>query len=460
MSNAQEKLVERLTQWTRSTELTVPGGGFKLTGRSAVLPPIVSSPRVAAWCLYDWANSAFGTVIATFVFAPYFVKQVASDPASGMAYWGYASATAGLFIAILAPLLGKVADRTLRRTLLLTIFTTLCALASCTLYFVEPNEEFIPIALVMFFVATVSAELAWVIYNSTLPAIAPKTEIASVSGYAWALGYAGGVASLLTAKVLLIDSSGMFASLDHGSHENVRAAAILAGLWFFCFSLPYFFFVRDDTSCGQPFYSSITSSLTEAWQSVRNFDYRFIDPNMRRFLIAHLFSSNGFVSMFAFAGIFASGTIGMELSEIITFAIAINLIAGLGAAASGYLDAILGTKRLILLSLFLIVLSGIGVVSAADKLVFWLAGMGLGFWIGPAQSASRTLMVRLAPSDRSAEFFGFYALAGKATVFLGPLLVATVTDLTANQRLGVATILLLYCLGFFFYCFVDERARS
>lgn len=415
-----------------------------------------STGAVVGWCLYDWANSAFPTVISTFVFAAYFTKGVAPSETEGTYLWGNAVAVAAVVIAVLGPALGAIADRTGRRRPWLAAFTLACVLATAGLWWVRPDPADVPLALVLVVLATVAFEFAGVFYNAMLPAVAPPGRMGRVSGIGWGVGYAGGLACLVVALFGLVRADPPPFGLDPAAAEPVRATVLLVALWFAAFSLPVFVLVRDPAAAGEPLRQAVGDGLRGLWATLRGLDPR---SPVARFLLAHMLYADGLTTLFTFGGIYAAGTFGMDFSEIIVFGIALNLTAGAGAIGFGWIDDRVGPKRAILAALVGLMLFGGLALVAPDKTWFWVAGMAMGTFMGPAQAASRTLMARLAPADQGAEMFGLYALSGKATNFAGPLTLAWATLAFDSQRAGMATILVFLTAGFLLLLTVKQPAH-
>jgi UMF1 family MFS transporter len=400
---------------------------------------------VFSWCLYDWANSAFGTLVTTFIFAPYFISQVAESPTEGTVLWGQTSSLAALCVALLSPPLGAIADKGGRRKVWLLSFTGACAFFACGLYWVEPSSAYVILALCLFALAAIASDVSLVFYNAMLPTLVPRDRIGRVSGWGWSLGYFGGIFSLAATLFLFVGDGAPLASLDTGKAEAVRATVFLAAGWYVLFALPLFFFTPERRGAGLPARKAIAAGFKTLW---RTFAEARRYGTILRFLIAFLFYANGFVTLFAFGGIYAAGTFGMTMDEVIAFGIALNVAAGLGAVAFGWVDDRIGPKRTILIALSGLVLSGSILVLTDSKSVLWALGIVLGLFVGPAQSASRSFMARLAPKAMENEMFGLYALSGKATAFAGPLAMAFFTDIFESQRAGMASILLFFACGF------------
>lgn len=409
--------------------------------------------RILAWCLFDWANSPYSTLVVTFVYSAYFAQKFAPDVVTGTAWWSRGVAIAGLVVALLAPLLGAMADKSGRRLRFLAVTTTVCVLATGTLTFVAPGSRSDALlALALFVLADIGFELGMLFYNALLPTVAPPDKLGRVSGHGWALGYAGGLLALLVALVGFVQTERPWFGVSRDAEFNIRATCMLVAVWLAVFSLPLFLTLREerhDRAVGhQP---SVARGLIA--EGRRLLQYR----DAARFLLARLIFNDGLVTVFAFGGIYAAGTFGMTLVEVIQFGIAINMAAGAGAFLFGYVDDKIGGKRTILVSCAVLAAATVLAVWAPTRVWFWVAAMLIGVFAGPNQSASRSLMARFAPRGSENEFFGFFAFSGRLTAFAGPALLGVATQLFQSQRAGVATILLFFFVGGGLLLGVDEQ---
>jgi UMF1 family MFS transporter len=397
-----------------------------------------------AWSLYDWANSAFPTVVTTFVFATYFTQAVAVSPELGTAQWSRAQSLAALGVAILSPVLGAIADRGGRRKPWLFAFTCLCIGATALLWFVLPGTGYAMRALVLVALATLGFELACVFYNAMLPDLAAKNAIGRWSGWGWGLGYAGGLCCLVLCLVGFIQTDAPWFGVGKAAAADVRATSLVVAVWFAVFSLPLFVLVREAPARAAPIASAVREGLGALLRTVR--DVRRHGA-IARFLLAQMIYADGLVTLFAFGGIYAAGTFKMSLAEVIQFGILLNVTAGLGAACFARIDDRVGAKPTIVFALIGLLVCGAAVLLVESKTLFWIFGSLLGVFVGPAQAASRSMMARLAPPDMRAEMFGLFALSGKATAFLGPAVLGSATLYFNSQRAGMATILLFWLVG-------------
>ncbi|HIM50359.1 MAG TPA: MFS transporter [Acidobacteria bacterium] len=418
---------------------------------------------IAAWCTYDWANSAFTTLVVTFIYSTYFVQAFADDPDTGTAFWSRGIVVSSILIAVLSPVLGAAADRGGARRKFLIISTLVCVAATTVLAFITPDQSnAVLTALTVFVIANVAFEVGMVFYNAFLPAVVSPERIGRVSGYGWGLGYAGGLVCLVVALLVFVGLPGSDPLLALSTEDafNVRATNLLVAGWFLIFSLPIFLWVRDSAkgasvSIGVP--ETGRSPLRQAFtdlkvtaQKIRH--YRQII----RFLLARLVYNDGLVTVFAFAGIYASGTFDFTQSDIIVFGIVINVAAGLGAWVFGIMDDRRGGKSTIMVSLVALSVATLIAVLAPGRPWLWVAGIGIGIFAGPNQSASRSLMGRFVPERHQSEFFGFFAFSGKATAFLGPLLLGILSE-AYGQRVGVSVVVLFFLAGGALLWTVDEK---
>jgi UMF1 family MFS transporter len=406
---------------------------------------VTGARKALAWAFYDWANSAFPTVVSTFVIAAYFARGIAPDPATGQAQWGWMQTAAGFAIALLSPVLGAVADAGGRRRLMLLACTLVTAVATALVWFARPDPAYALWALACVGVATVAFELGTVFYNSMLPQVASPERIGRLSGLAWGLGYAGGLACLAVALFVLVRPDPSPLGLDRGAAEHVRATALLVAAWTLAFGWPVLVALPDPPRALRPGWAAAArGGLREIGAVLRTLPAH---RTMLRFLVARLFYTDGLNTLFAFGAIFAAGVFGMGIEEVLLFGIALNVTAGLGAAAFGLVEDRIGSQRTVMVALGALIALGTGLLVVEGKPAFWALALALGLFFGPAQAASRTLMARLAPTGEEAAHFGLFALSGRITGFLGPAALAAVTAATGSQRAGMATVLVFLGLG-------------
>lgn len=429
------------------------------TAGEAVAPRRGGVLGVVSWCLYDWANSSFNTVIGTFVFSVYFARGIYGDETAGSALWAYVIGLSGLAVAVLSPVLGAIADRGGRRKPWLAVLMAATVAATALLWFARPAPEYVTYALVLVVFASVAFELANVFYNAMLPSVAPPGMTGRVSGWGWGLGYIGGLACLATALFGLIGFGGAAPLLPvpEAEQAGVRATALLVAAWFALFALPLFLFAPDRPATGIGAGRAVREGLATLWRTLREVR-RYGD--IVRFLIASALYRDGLATLFAVGGLYAAGTFGMSFDQILVFAIGLNVTAGLGAAGFAFLDDAAGSKRTVLLALVGLIGFGVPLLLISDADWFTGLALGLGLFVGPAQAASRSLLARLAPPHMETEMFGLYALTGKSIAFLGPVLFGLVTTAFDSQRAGMATILGFFVVGGALLLTVREPGRG
>jgi UMF1 family MFS transporter len=439
--------------------------------------PKTYPPRsaVLGWMLFGWAVEPFFTLITTFVFAPYFATHVAADPAQGQSLWGFATAAAGMLIALASPVLGAIADANGRRKPWIAAFGALLVIGSGFMWIGKPGDSNVIAPLLLAYgIATIGAEFAIVFNNAMMPSLVPPDKIGRLSGTGWAMGYVGGILSLILVLGFLAASpeSGrtLFGfmplfGLDPISHQGDRIAGPLTGLWFVIFALPMFVLTPDFP----PKLSArlaLRGGLSELRETLKELPKR---RSMAAFLLANMIYTDGLVSLFAFGGIYAAGTFGWNTIQIGSFGILLAIAGTLGAWLGGKLDDRLGPERVITGSMLILLLSIVAILLVDRDSIFFIkvtpplpggglfaapaekAYLALGCLIGmagaPLQAASRTLLIRMAPKDRIAQYFGLFALTGKVTSFVGPLLVGIVTAVTASQKAGMAVLVVFFVAG-------------
>lgn len=409
---------------------------------------------ILAWCLYDWANSGFTTLVVTFVYATYFTRAIAPNEVLGTAWWSRGVALTSLAVVLLSPILGALADRGGLRRTMLVLTSALTIAASATLTWVAPGTPHAALwALGLFVAGNVGFELGIVFYNAYLPDIASPERIGRVSGYGWAIGYVGGLGALVVALVGFVQPAVPWFGMTKAAGFNIRATNLLVAAWFLVFALPFFVLAPRETARGAG-RVDVRGAFRELWATFRQVrDY----ADAARLLVARLFFNDGLNTVFSFGGIYAAGTFGMSFGEILVFGIVLNVTAGLGALAFGFVDDRIGGKRTVLVSLVALAVATVVAVAAPDRTWLWVAGILIGIFSGPNQAASRSLMGRFTPKDREAEFFGFFAFTGKLASFFGPLLLGAATQAFGAQRWGVATVIGFFLAGGLILLGVDER---
>lgn len=437
---------------------------------------------VWGWMGFDFAAQPFFTVVITFVFGPYLVAQMAVDPARGQAAWGLAAAVAALFVAVLSPVLGAVADRAGPRKPWIAGFAAVKVAALCGLWFAAPGSSLLA-ALALLVLAQVAAEFSIVFNDAMLPRLVPKAAVGRVSNLAWGIGYAGGMIFLALSLALLAAdaTSGLTLAgirplfgLDPATGEGARATAPLAGFWYLVFVLPMFLFTPD-AAVREPIGPAVRDAFRDLAGTLR--DVRRRKP-LFRFLLARMAYQDGVNALLVLGGAFAAGLFGWSVTETGLFGILLNVTAILGCLAAGLLEARLGSKRVVVASILCLSLATLGIVSTGREstlfgLVEWPAaaagdglfarpaeraflgwGLLIGLAFGPIQASSRAWLAQSVSAEEAGRYFGFYSLTGRATSFLATLAVAGLTIAAAQwaapelaARIGMSALLAFFAAG-------------
>ena len=402
--------------------------------------------------MYDFANSSFANNVTTFIYAAFFTKVIAENEIIGTALWSRGVGIIMLVVALLSPPLGALSDQGGYRKRFLIFFTFLAVIFTALLYF--PQQGQATYALTLYIIACICFEMGIVFYNAFLPDIAPPERIGRISGQAWGVGYFGGLLSMAVLMVGFVSAETPWFGLTKETHAHIRATNIGVAIWFAIFSLPALFYLPKTPARQTDDKLSLAASYRRILQTFRELQrYREIF----KLLLARLVYNDGLITVFAFGGIYAAGTFGFTFEEVLFFGIIVNIAAGIGAWCFGYLDDRLGGKLTIQITLVGFVIAAIVAVVPQEKIWFWIAGLLVGLFAGPNQSASRSLMGRFVPKNKETEFYGFYAFSGKATAFLGPLLMGVITQASGSQRYGMATVGLFFIIGGLLLRTVDEQ---
>lgn len=422
----------------------------------------VKNKHVLSWALWDWGSSAISTVVVTFVFAVYITSSQFGDPDDNSATLSFGLMIAGICIALLAPITGQRADRAGKGVRWLAINSVLVVASTVALYFINPRGDFLPsflqfgqtpqesmliIGIFLLGAGSVFMEFAYVNYNAMLASISTEKTIGRISGLGWGMGYLGGIVVMLLVYVGFIAPKVGWFGVTAENGQAVRVSMLFTAGWFALFGIPVLIsqyrlnkaraaarlLERADgeadaeTVAGMVRIADAGGKGESILQTYRHLGrtiaalYRN-SPSALLFLCASAVFRDGLAGVFAFGGIIAAGTFAFTDSEVIYFGVAANVVAGIATVSFGYLDDRLGAKRVILISLWSMIAAGLGIFlfHSYGKLVFWLLGLVLCIFVGPAQSASRTYLGRLIPPGREGEIFGLYATTGRAVSFLTP----------------------------------------
>ncbi|KNH17752.1 membrane protein [Arthrobacter sp. ZBG10] len=423
-----------------------------------------SRGRIVAWAAWDWGSAAFNAVMTTFVFTVYLTSDAFGGEDRASAVLGGALAIAGLAIALLAPVTGQRSDAGGRRKLWLGVNTAAVALLTGLCFFVFPQPGFLILGVTLIALGNVFFEFAGVNYNAMLAQISTPKNIGKVSGFGWASGYLGGIVALLIVLQLFVQPSFEWFGSATADGLNIRLVAVFSALWFLIFALPVLFAVPELPATAAAGRLGFLASYGLLFRRIKAI--YATSPHTIYFLLASAVFRDGLAAVFTFGGIIAAGTFGFALPQVIFFAIFGNVVAAAGAVLGGFLDDRVGPKAVIIGSLVGLLVAGtlILVLGNADHVffgtawagstTFWVFGLFLCLFVGPAQSSSRAYLARLAPHGESGELFGLYATTGRAVSFLAPALftlcIAIATPLVAAgeaQRWGILGIMVVLLAG-------------
>ncbi len=399
---------------------------------------IFTKPNIS-WMLYDWASSPVPTLHATFIFSVYFTTQIM--PEQGSIYWSQMVAITTLLIALVSPFLGRMADINGNIKQALIGCSLIGAGATMLLWYAYPDPDWAIYALVFSAISIFFVEIAFIFYNAWLASLVPARQAGRLSGYGWGAGYIGAIFALGAVLVLFILPETPLFGLDEDSLEHIRITMVIAGLWLLVFSLPLFLFCPNPPAIRQQKTASVPR------QTIDSIKIAIRIPGMMRFLLARMAFNDGLVTLFAFGGIYAAKIFDFSQQDILIFAIGLNITAGIGAIIAAPLNDRVGSLRLIRISLFFLIIFGAVCIMAISPLLFWAAGLALGLFIGPCQSAARAHIAVLAPPAQRASLFGLFMLSGKATSFLGPLIYGWLVFGFGTERAGMVVVVILLALG-------------
>ncbi len=473
MTSAYE---EQLTHEQPGGHLTVTGG--KPTGPLGLF----------GWFIYDWALNPYFVLVNIFVFAPFFSASVVGDPVRGQAIWGYVQATAGISIALLSPFFGSLADAAGPRKPGIFVFSALAACGMMLLWFAVPGDPNAILTVVIgVVIAATCLEFAIVYHNAMLPAIVPRKRLGTLSGIGYATGYLGAILTFVVWLTLFGLPEVPAFDLDRAAEEHNRVVGPLTALWFVVFALPLFFFTPDQPHSGISRRDAVRKGVGMVVGTLRKLPhYR----NIATYLVARMVYYDGQAAVFIFTGVYAAGIFGWETTQIGFYGLVIIIAQVPTSILGGWVDDKLGSRRTILWAVGLFAtglvtmvgttteaaiffletsmvpiepttivgtaLNAMGFDTSAERWFLALA-TATGAFAGPSLSSSRTMLARIAPPSMMAEFYGLYALCGKATSFLAPFTVAVVTQATGSQRAGLSSVLVFLVAGLLMMIFVREE---
>ena len=415
---------------------------------------------VAAWASWDWGSAAFNAVMVTFIYSVYLTESVGADiggsiPASS--WYGWAMAAAGIIIAVVAPVQGRRADAKGRRRWSMAMWTLVVVALMASLFFIENEPAWFWPGIVIMAIGAVAFEFAEVSYFAMLRQVSTPDNVGRVSGIGWSAGYFGGIFLLLICYVGFIAGEGGAFGLSTSDGMNVRVVALVAAAWFLLFALPTFFRVPEidpdadiDASYAQS-YRRLFGELRQLWRE---------DPRSIKFLVAQAVFRDGLAGVFTFGAILAVTVYGLSPADVLLFGIAANVVSALGALGAGFLDDRIGPRPVILWSLGLMVVTSLALLFVDGPAWFWPLGLTLCLFVGPAQSAARSYLARIAPEGREGQMFGLYVTTGRAVSWMAPAALAAMVASFGTDRAGIGGIALVLVVGMTLFALVPKNPAS
>ncbi|GAA2721929.1 MFS transporter [Cellulomonas aerilata] len=431
--------------------------------------------HVAAWALWDWGSAAFNAVVTTFVFTRWLTSDAFADPATvaaaaregdaggpataaldavlaqHSAWLGWGLTVAGLLIALLAPVIGARSDDAGRRRRWLAVHTAVTVVICAAMFLVRPDPgsltENLLLGIVLLSVGNVFFELAGVNYNGMLSQVSTPATRGRVSGLGWGAGYLGGIVLLLILFVGFINPDVGWFGVTGEDGLDVRLSVLLSAVWFAVFAVPVLLAVPEAPPHPRRARTGIVASYRRLFADIAAL-WRERRPTLW-FLLASAVYRDGLAGVFTFGAVIASGTFGFSASGVVLFAIVANVVAGVSTIVAGHLDDRVGPKAIIVTALVGLLVAGTAVFFLHDggQGVFWVFGLMLCVFVGPAQSCSRSLLSRVIPPGRESEVFGLYATTGRAASFLAPLAFSTFVVVSGSQHWGIVGLMLVLALG-------------
>ena len=430
------------------------------TSRSPHQPQTKRS-HVAAWALWDWGSAAFNAVMITFVFGTYLASESFGADDRGTSWLAAGNAIAGAIIALTAPVIGQRADNDGRRTLWLGVNTGLVIATMAACFFVQPQESYLLLGVILLSVGNVFFEFAGVQYNAMLVNIANQSTIGRISGLGWGAGYLGGIFLLLLVYVGFISGDTHWFGITNDHALNIRFVAVFAALWFLAFALPVLVVMRNRRSTQRSqrsqrasivqSYRQLIATIVKLWKHRRNTFW---------FFVASAIFRDGVGAVFAYGAILGTTVYGVDPGQILFFGIAANVVAAAGAFIGGLFDDRFGPKRIIVVSLLGLIVSAVIIFVQNGTRAGGSGGRGGGGGGGPGQSSSRAFLGRLTTAQNAGEMYGLYATTGRSVSFLTPTLIAVFVGMAGESRMMVPAIIIVLTAGLLMLRFVKDPKTS
>jgi UMF1 family MFS transporter len=453
---------------------------------------VSAKKRIWGWFFFDWASQPYNTLLLTFIFGPYFAEiargyymgtgmEEEAAKAAAQAYWGFGLALSSVVVAILAPILGAIADSSGRRMIWIWIFSAFYVTGAFGLWWVMPGGELNMLvwAVTFFGLGFIGMEFTTIFTNALMPTLTEHDDIGKISGSGFAFGYLGGLLALIVMLTLFAENSATgktligidpLFSLDAESREGTRMVGPLTAVWYLVFMIPFFLWVKEPKiATGRIHIGAALASLSEFIVGLR------FRKSLSAYLASSLFYRDALNALYGFGGVYASNVLDWSITQIGVFGILGGVTAMLASWVGGKLDARFGPKFVIGWSIVVLIMVCTVIVgmtresifgipldpsSSTPDIIFYICGALIGAAGGPLQAASRTMLVRHTTPERATEAFGLFALSGKVASFISPLLIALVTHYSGSARIGISPVIALFLLGLVMLIWVKPRGEQ
>lgn len=447
--------------------------------------------RIWGWYFFDWASQPYSTLLLTFIFGPYFAEiargyymgtglDEEAAKAAAQVYWAWGLAIASITIAVLAPILGAIADGTGRRLVWVWFFSAFYVVGSAGLWWVAPGGEGAMLfwAVCLFGIGFIGMEFATIFTNALMPSLTQADDLGAVSGSGFAFGYLGGLLALILMLLFFAEGSDSgltllglepLFGLNPEAREGTRFVGPFTAIWFLVFMIPFFLWVREPKTEARPLH--VGRAMASLRDLIRSLRYR---TSLTAYLASALFYRDALNALYGFGGLYASGVLGWSIIDIGIFGIVGAVTAMVAAFIGGRMDRAYGPKPVIQVSVVVLILVCCVIVgmtreslwgialdpaSSVPDTIFFICGALIGAAGGALQAASRTMMARHTTPDRATEAFGLYALSGKVASFMSPALIALATMASGSQRIGIAPLIVLFLIGLILLSFVKPKGE-
>ncbi|MDQ2066501.1 MFS transporter [Xinfangfangia sp. CPCC 101601] len=448
--------------------------------------------RIWGWYFFDWASQPYNTLLLTFVFGPYFTEIAMGyyfgqglDPdaaaAAAQSFWGWGIAGSSVVIAILAPILGAMADSTGRRMVWIWIFSALYVLGAWALWWVAPGGDIGVLywAVICFGLGFIGMEFATIFTNALMPSLSDHEDLGAISGSGFAFGYLGGLAALVVMLGLFVPNPengltylGLNPLLGEDAETQIgtRVVGPFTAIWYMVFMVPFFLWVKEPKT--QAAGISVKKAVGQVKEMLASLRYR---NSLVAYLGSSLLYRDALNALYAFGGVYAKGVLGWSIGQIGIFGLVGAASAVFASWLGGKADRRYGPKPVIALSIVVLIAICLLIVgmtreqiwgfaldpagSASDQILF-VCGALIGAAGGSLQASSRTMMVRHTTPERATEAFGLFALSGKVSSFVAPVLIALVTAISGSQRIGISPLIALFLIGLILLIWVNPKGEQ